>query len=69
MRLRAIGCALKFGLLPTWIYEDHPHHDLTYLGHLRLNLVYAWRWATFRESAEDRLFEGLVNSPRRDGSA
>lgn len=61
MRLRAIACALKYGFIPTWVYEDHPHHDLSYLGHLRLNLVYGLRWATFRETAEDRSFECVVN--------
>lgn len=61
MRLRAICCALKYGLLPSRLYEEHPHHGLSYLGHLRLNLAYAWRWLTLRESAEDREFERLVN--------
>jgi hypothetical protein len=69
MRLRAIAACLKYGLLPSHFYEDRPHHDLGYFGHLALNFRYGLRWATFRETREDRLFEQLVNSARRGNEA
>jgi hypothetical protein len=57
MRSRAIFNALKYGLLPSRFYEDEVHYDCSYLGHLQMNLAYAWCWLTWRESAEDREFE------------
>lgn len=63
MRRRAIYCCLKYGLLPWWFYESRCHYfPMTYMAHLRQNLVYAFVWLTFRESAEDCEFEARVNS-------
>lgn len=67
MRLRAIRCALWFGVRPYWMYEDTPHYaPMSYRRHLTMNLAYAWSWLTFRETAEDRAFEVEVNG-RREG--
>lgn len=65
MRLRAICCALSYGLRPWWLYERSSHYaPLTYGQHLRMNLGVIWRWATFRETAEDIAFEREVNGAR-----
>lgn len=61
VRLRAIWCCLKYGLLPSRWYELEPHHDLTYLAHLWLNLRYAAVLATGRETEADRAFERETN--------
>jgi hypothetical protein len=62
MRLRAIGCALFYGVAPWWLYEDQPHYERwSYWRHLGINLCVATRWLTGRESAEDRRFEAEVN--------
>jgi hypothetical protein len=61
-RLRAIGCALFYGLAPFWLYEDEPHYwPMGYLPHLGMNLALAARWLTFREDEGDRQFEREVN--------
>lgn len=57
VRARAIGNAVKYGLLPSRFYENECHYDCGYLAHLAMNLAYAWRWLTWRETAEDREFE------------
>ena len=64
MRRRAIGCALYYGIMPWWVYEDESHYDCGYVRHLLLNLGYAARWACRREREEDREFERSVNPPR-----
>lgn len=75
MRLRAIACALWFGLLPWPAYESRCHYaGMTYAGHVWLNLHYAWVWITHRETEADRQFEREVNSRpvwtrRRRGSS
>lgn len=61
-RPRAIFCSLWFGLMPWWVYEGRPHYDCGYLAHLRLNLRYAWTWATWRETLEEEAFERRVNA-------
>lgn len=61
VRRRAIWCALKFGFLPSWTYEDEPHHGASYLAHLWVNLSYAARWLLRREDDDDRAFELEVN--------
>lgn len=61
-RLRAIYYALSYGLRPHWLYEDTPHYaPMTYGEHLRLNLAYALRWLTWRDTDEDRRFEKEKN--------
>lgn len=63
MRRRAIACAAFYGLAPYWLYEDSPHYaPISYPSHLAMNLGAIWRWATFRETAEDRQFELEVNA-------
>lgn len=61
MRLHAIARALWFGVLPWWLYENEPHYDCGYWPHLALNLGYALRWASRRETEADRRFEREVN--------
>jgi hypothetical protein len=62
MRWRAIACALFYGFVPSRFYEPTPHFEpMTYFAHLRMNLAYAWVWATRREDAVDRAFEREVN--------
>jgi hypothetical protein len=65
LRARAIWFALKYGVLPWWIYESECHYEAAgasgYVPHLRVNLRLAWRWATFAESADDVAFEDEVN--------
>jgi hypothetical protein len=63
MRVRAIACAVFYGVVPYWLYEDQPHYaPMGYLTHLRMNLAYCLRWLTFRETDEDRRFEAEVNA-------
>jgi hypothetical protein len=65
LRMRAIWFALKYGVLPRWLYESECHYEAEgasgFFAHLRLNLCLAWRWATFSESADDVAFEREVN--------
>jgi hypothetical protein len=65
LRARAIWFALKYGVLPWWLYESECHYEAEgasgYIPHLRVNLCLAWRWATFSESADDVAFERGVN--------
>lgn len=65
LRARAVWLALKYGVLPWWMYEAECHYPAEgasgYLAHLRLNLGLARRWATFTESAADAEFEREVN--------
>lgn len=62
MRIRAIACALFYGLVPSRLYERTPHYaPLTYMQHLGMNIAYAFRWLSLRETAEDRQFEREVN--------
>ncbi len=56
MRARAIWEALWFGIRPSWMYEATPHYDCGYRRHLAMNLALAWRWATWRETDDDRAF-------------
>jgi hypothetical protein len=63
MRIRAIACAVFYGIAPYWLYEDQPHYaPMGYLAHLGVNLAYGFRWLTFREASEDRQFEAEVNA-------
>lgn len=67
-RLRAIACALRFGLLPWRLYERECHYEgMSYLAHLGMNLAVAWRWLTGRETNADRNFELDVNCGEADG--
>lgn len=70
MRLRAIRCAVFYGLAPYWLYEDEPHYaPWTYWRHLRENVAYATRWLLFVETDEDRKFEREVNGKAETGKA
>jgi hypothetical protein len=66
LRARAIWFALKYGVLPWWLYESECHYEgegvRGYLPHRLVNLGLAWRWASFAESADDVAFEREVNS-------
>lgn len=62
MRAKAIYHCLKYGLLPWWMYEDKKHYDFGYWQHLWINLCYAFKWATFRETESDIIFEKEVNN-------
>jgi hypothetical protein len=65
VRLRAIGYALWYGLLPWWCYEQECHYaGMSYGAHLLMNLGYAWVWATWQEDAEGWEFEADVNNNR-----
>lgn len=68
MRLHAIACALFYGLAPSWVYEKERHYGCSYWTHLGMNLGLAWRWATWRETAEDRKFEATTNALPYRGS-
>lgn len=61
MRIKAIACALWFGLLPWQLYEKKKHYECSYLQHLWLNIKYACRWLFFKETESDREFERTVN--------
>lgn len=62
VRLRAIGYALWFAFAPWWWYEREPHYaPMSYCEHAAMNLKHGWRWATWRESDDDREFEREVN--------
>lgn len=64
MRFRAIGCAIFYGVVPSWLYEDTPHYaPWGYWRHLWENVAYGLRWLTFRETGEDGRFEAEVNAP------
>jgi hypothetical protein len=63
MRLRAIACCLFYGVVPSRFYERVPHHGASYWSHLWMNLATAWRWATWREDADDVAFEVETNLP------
>jgi hypothetical protein len=66
LRARAIWFALKYGVLPWWLYESECHYEAEgasgYLAHLRVNLGLVLRWVTFTESADDVAFEREVNA-------
>lgn len=55
-RGRQIRDALWFGLRPSWMYEAEPHYDCGYWRHAAMNVALAWRWATHRETRDDREF-------------
>jgi len=63
MRLRAIVNALFYGIAPWRLYERECHYEgMSYRAHLLLNLGLAFRWATRRETEDDREFEREVNA-------
>ncbi len=63
MRLRAIACALFYGIAPWQVYEKTCHYEgMSYWAHLRMNLGVAWRWLTGRETQEDIEFEVETNA-------
>lgn len=70
MRIRAIICALWYGVLPWQLYERECHYrGMTYGEHLLLNLRLAVTWATWSETEDDREFERTVNgAQKRSGS-
>jgi hypothetical protein len=55
-RFRVIAEALFFGLLPSRLYERERHYDCSYWRHAAMNVALAWRWATRRETNDDRAF-------------
>lgn len=58
MRIRAVARGLFYGLLPWRLYERECHYaGNSYWWHLRENLRLALRWASWRETKEDRQFE------------
>lgn len=61
VRRRAIWRALRFGLMPWWLYESEKHHEGSWLHHSAVNVYYAARWAFGCETAEDRKFERETN--------
>lgn len=61
VRLKAIWFAVYHGFIPSFMYEETPHHNTTYLNHLWINIKYALRWASFREDADDVEFERETN--------
>lgn len=61
MRRRAVWCCLKFGLLPSRLYERERHYGCSYWAHLLLNARYGWRWLRGRETADDIAFELETN--------
>lgn len=61
MRLRAIFCALYFGLMPSWVYEKEPHYPGSYFNHMRLNLEMVFIWGLFKETPDDCYFEKKLN--------
>jgi hypothetical protein len=61
VRIKAIYYAIKFGLLPYWLYEAERHYECSYFQHLCVNLNYAWRWITFHENISDLDFEKETN--------
>lgn len=62
MRFKAIAKSLKYGLLPSRLYEPQRHYSCSYWVHLRMNLAYAWVWLTFQETAQDIEFERQINT-------
>jgi hypothetical protein len=60
-RIKAIACALWFGILPWWMYEEKRHYDCSYAHHLWINIKYAVRWILFIENESDRQFEKKTN--------
>lgn len=65
IRGRAVRCCLWFGVLPSWVYEDHRHYGCSYAAHLWLNLRYAWVWITGRPTFGDIRFELRTNGRPR----
>jgi len=61
MRVRAVFCCLYFGVVPSWFYELTPHHSMSYLTHLRLNLGMIFIWVRGQDEDEDWEFESRVN--------
>lgn len=61
LRLRAIYKAIYHGLMPYWAYEQEKHYKGSYFNHMRINIKYAFRWATFREFESDIEFEKQTN--------
>lgn len=61
LRFRAIICALYYGILPWWLYEEEKHYKSSYFIHLISNIGYACKWLFFLESEEDQNFELQVN--------
>jgi hypothetical protein len=61
IRIRAIFCALWFGIMPYWVYERHCHYRRGYWKHLKLNLETAMLWILFREKPSWHQFERDVN--------
>lgn len=62
VRVKAIVCALYYGILPWWMYENKKHFEGSYLHHLFINIGYAAMWLFFMETEDDRRFEKLVNN-------
>jgi hypothetical protein len=61
-RIKAIACALWFGILPWQCYELECHYKgMSYLNHLLLNLGLALKWMLFLESRSDIEFEKKIN--------
>jgi hypothetical protein len=54
-RIKAIACALYFGILPWQWYENEKHYQCSYLRHLVLNIGYALKWMFFLESRTTNL--------------
>ncbi len=52
LRLKGIFDCLYFGFVPSFVYEKESHYKgkCSYWFHLRMNLRFAWHWATFQES-------------------
>jgi hypothetical protein len=61
LRLRAVGCALFYALLPSRAYEPKRHYSESYVRHAWRNVVLAWRWATGSETQGDYEFELAAN--------
>lgn len=67
MRLRAIACALFYGIAPWRLYEKRCHYEgMSYRAHLWMNLKLAARWASWREDESDREFEIETNQPQEN---
>ncbi|MGN6416161.1 MAG: hypothetical protein ACTHMC_01625 [Pseudobacter sp.] len=62
IRIKAILYALYFGIMPYWMYEKERHYRCSWYAHLVINLQYAYRWITFRETHSDRKFERKTNN-------
>lgn len=64
MRFKAIYYSIIHGLLPWWCYEDVKHYDCSYLQHLWINVVYAFRWFIDKQTYSDIKFEIITNDRR-----